>query len=325
LIDGRYHGLAIGCYIEGGASGPKETARLKLEPDGAVSVFVGSSSVGQGIETVFAQIAADALEMPMEQIKGVFHGSTDHVSEGFGSYSSRSTVMGGSAIVLAAAELRQAIRTEAAMRLRCAAHDIAIDHAAAIGPLGAAIPLGELAGIAVESSYASNKRTYSYGAHAAHVAVDPKTGHVELIDYVAVEDVGRIVNPLTLHGQTVGAVVQGLGGALLEHFIYDQEGQLLTGSLADYLMPTASDFPRIRAVALEEKPAPHNPLGAKGAGEGGIIPVGGVVANAVAAALASLAVEPRELPLSPPRIWQLIKAAGAKRQVPAASPPAQRS
>ena len=309
LIDGRYHGLAIGCYIEGGASGPKENARLRLEPDGAVSVFVGSSSVGQGIETVFAQIAADALEMPMDWIKGVFHGSTDHVSEGFGSYSSRSTVMGGSAIMLAAAELRGAIRMAAAKRLGCAADDIAIDHGAAVGPGRATIALGELAGLAVESTYASNKRTYSYGAHAAHVAVDPKTGHVELIDYVAVEDVGRIINPLTLHGQTVGAVVQGLGGALLEQFIYDEHGQLLTGSLADYLLPTASDFPRIRAVALEEKPAPHNPLGAKGAGEGGIIPVGGVIANAVAAALTSLGVEPRELPLSPPRVWQLVQEA----------------
>jgi carbon-monoxide dehydrogenase large subunit len=310
LIDGRYHGLAIGCYIEGGASGPKENARLKLEPDGKVSVFVGSSSVGQGIETVFAQIAADALEIPMDRIKGVFHGSTDHVSEGFGSYSSRSTVMGGSAIVLAAAELRQAIRAAAAQRLGCAAGDIAIDQDFAIGPGRATLALRELAGLDVETSYASNKRTYSYGAHAAHVAVDPKTGHVQVIDYLAVEDVGRIINPLTLHGQAIGAVVQGLGGALLEHFIYDEHGQLLTGSLADYLLPTASDFPSIRAVALEEKPAPHNPLGAKGAGEGGIIPVGGVIANAVAAALASLRVEPRDLPLSPPRVWQLIKAAG---------------
>ncbi len=308
LIEGRYHGLAIGCYIEGGASGPKETAGLRLEPDGSVSVFVGSSSVGQGIETVFAQIAADALEMPMDKIKGVFHGSTDHVSEGFGSYSSRSTVMGGSAIVLAAAELRQAVRAAAAKRLGCAPQDVVLDQDAAVGPR-AAIPLADLAGIAVESTFGSNKRTYSYGAHAAYVAVDPKTGQVELIDYVAVEDVGRIINPLTLHGQTVGAVVQGLGGALLEHFIYDEDGQLLTGSLADYLLPTATDFPRIRAVALEEQPAPHNPLGAKGAGEGGIIPVGGVVANAVAAALAALDVQPRELPLTPPRVWQLIRAA----------------
>jgi len=126
---------------------------------------------------------------------------------------------------------------------------------------------------------------------------------------VAVEDVGRIINPLTLHGQCVGAVVQGLGGAFLEHFIYDEQGQLLTGSLADYLMPTASDFPNIRAIALEDKPSPNNPLGAKGAGEGGVIPVGGVIANAVAAALAPLGVEPRDLPLSPERVWQLINAA----------------
>jgi carbon-monoxide dehydrogenase large subunit len=312
LIEGRYHGLAIGCYIEGGASGPKENARLRLEPDGAVSVFVGSSSVGQGIETVFAQIAADALEIPMDRINGVFHGSTDHVSEGFGSYSSRSTVMGGSAIVLAAAELRQAIRAAAAERLGCLAGDIAIDQDSAIGPGRATIALRELAGLSAESTYASNKRTYSYGAHAAHVAVDPKTGQVQVVDYLAVEDVGRIINPLTLHGQAIGAVVQGLGGALLEHFIYDPHGQLLTGSLADYLLPTASDFPSIRAVALEEKPAPYNPLGAKGAGEGGIIPVGGVIANAVAAALVSLRVEPRDLPLSPPRVWGMIKAASSE-------------
>ena len=127
-----------------------------------------------------------------------------------------------------------------------------------------------------KASFASSKRTYGYGAHAAQVAVDPKTGHVEVLDYVAVEDVGRIINPLTLHGQTIGAIVQGLGGAFLEHFVYDADGQLLTGSFADYLLPTASDFPDIRAVALEEHPSPNNPLGAKGAGEGGIIPVGGV-------------------------------------------------
>ncbi len=145
LIDGRYHGVAIGCYIEGGASGPKENARLVLERDGSVSVFVGSSSVGQGIETVFAQIAADALEMPMDRIKGVFHGSTDHVSEGFGSYSSRSVVMGGSAIMAAAGQLRQAIRAAAARRLNCAADEVDIDHGIAVGPERASITLGELA------------------------------------------------------------------------------------------------------------------------------------------------------------------------------------
>jgi aerobic carbon-monoxide dehydrogenase large subunit len=307
LIDGRYHGTAVSCYIEGGASGPRENAKLVLEADGSVSVYIGSSAVGQGVETVFAQIAADALEIPMERIKGVYHGSTDYLDEGFGSYSSRSIVMGGSAIVAAAAKLREAIRDVAAKRLNCKADEVAIDHSTARGPDRRSIDLKEFAGLSAAGTYASNKRTYSYGAHAAYVAVDPKTGYVELIDYLAVEDVGRIINPLTLHGQCVGAIVQGLGGTFLEHFIYDENGQLLTGSFADYLMPTASDFPNIRATALELKPAPHNPLGAKGAGEGGIIPVGGVVANAVAAALSSFGVQPHELPLSPPRVWQMIQ------------------
>jgi carbon-monoxide dehydrogenase large subunit len=307
LVEGRYRGTAVGCYLEGGASGPKESARLVLEADGKVSVYVGSSSIGQGLETVCAQIAADALEVPMHDINGVFHGSTDHVLEGYGSYSSRSVVMGGNAIVAAAAKLRAEISAAAAAKLGCAAEDVEIDAGTALAPGGRSLPLGNLAGLSAEAAYASNKRTYSYGAHAAHVAVDPKTGHVELIDYVAVEDVGRIINPLTLHGQAVGAIVQGLGGAFLEHFVYDAEGQLLTGSFADYLLPTAGDFPNIRAVALEERPSPTNPLGAKGAGEGGIIPVGGVIANAVAAALASLGVQPLELPLSPPRVWGLVQ------------------
>jgi carbon-monoxide dehydrogenase large subunit len=277
-----------------------------LESDGKVMVHVGSSSIGQGLETVCAQIAADALGLPLDDIKGVAHGSTDAVRAGYGSYSSRSVVMGGNAIVAAAEKLTAAIRAAAAARLACPANDVVIDAGAARGPDGRALPLAAFAGLEAESFFASNKRTYSYGAHAAHVAVDPKTGHVEVIDYVAVEDVGRIINPLTLHGQAVGAIVQGLGGAFLEHFVYDGEGQMLAGSFADYLMPTASDFPVIRAVALEEKPSPTNPLGAKGAGEGGIVPVGGVIANAVAAALAAFGAQPRELPLSPPRVWQLI-------------------
>jgi carbon-monoxide dehydrogenase large subunit len=307
LIDGRYRGTAVGCYLEGGGSGPRESARLALDADGKFSVYIGSSSIGQGLETVCAQIAADALEVPMHDIKDVFHGSTDCVTAGYGSYSSRSVVMGGNAIVMAAAKLREAICAVAAAGLSCAAADVAIDAGMALAPDRRSLPLGSFAGTSAEATYGSNKRTYSYGAHAAHVAVDPKTGQVELLDYVAVEDVGRIINPLTLHGQAVGAIVQGLGGAFLEHFVYDQDGQLLTGSFADYLLPTASDFPHIRAVALEEKPSPHNPLGAKGAGEGGIIPVGGVIANAVAAALGSLGAQPRELPLSPPLVWGLIR------------------
>jgi len=179
----------------------------------------------------------------------------------------------------------------------------------ATAPDGKSVSWAELAPepLSVEGAFSNHKHTWAYGAHAAHVAVDPKTGAVALIDYVAVENCGRMINPLTLKGQLVGAVVQGLGGAFMEHLAYDENGQLLTGSLADYLIPTASDFPKIRGFVMESHPSPINPLGAKGAGEGGIISVGGVIANAVADALASFGVEPRDLPLSPSRVWQLVQ------------------
>jgi len=305
-IDGRYHGIALGCYIEGGASGPGENVRLAVDADGRIEVYAGSSAHGQGLETVFAQIAADALDLPMERIAFVRHGSTTDVKQGYGSYSSRSTVMGGSAILDAAEKLKAAVRAAAAGQFGCAADDIALVGETIGGPHGTILPWSAFAGLSADGTFMSGKRTYSYGTHAAHVTVDPGTGHVAVVDYVAVEDVGRIVNPATLHGQCVGAIVQGLGGALLEEIVHDADGQLLTATLADYLLPGADDFPSIRAIALELKPAPHNPLGVKGAGEGGIIPVGGVIANAVANALASLGVEPRVLPLSPAKVWGMI-------------------
>jgi carbon-monoxide dehydrogenase large subunit len=311
LIDGRYHGLGVGCFIEGGAAGPKESARIALEPDGSYSVYVGSSAIGQGLETAFAQIAADALEVALDRIRGVFHGTTSYVSDGYGAYHSRSVVMGGSAILDAAEKLRAALRAAAADRLGCAASEIEIvEGVKAVGPRGKSIALAGLAreAIAAEGAFLNKKHTYTYGAHAAHVAVDPKLGHVELIDYVVIEDCGRIINPRTVHGQAVGSVVQGLGGAMMEHLVYDQDGQLLTGSLADYLIPTASDFPNIRAIVLENYPSPINPLGAKGAGEGGIIAAGGVMANAVADALRTFGAQPRELPLTPTRVWELAQA-----------------
>jgi carbon-monoxide dehydrogenase large subunit len=313
-LDGRYHGMAIGCYAEGGSAGPRESAKLVLEQDGTVSVYVGASALGQGLETVIAQIAADALEMPIERIRGVYHGSTAYVEEGFGSFGSRATAMGGSAVFLAAAKFRASVLAAAAHRLKVdIGHVRVVDGVNIEAENGAAFAIAELAGDVdpVTATFVLSKRTYSYGAHAAHVTVDPRTGHVELIDYVAVEDVGRVVNPLTLHGQTLGALVQGLGGTLLEHLVYDSEGQLLTGSLADYLVPTALDFPNLRAHAMGLHPSPNNPLGVKGAGEGGIIPVAGVISNAIASALTSLGVQPRQLPLSPPRVWQLISEATA--------------
>jgi carbon-monoxide dehydrogenase large subunit len=179
-------------------------------------------------------------------------------------------------------------------------------------PSGRSKSFAEFAGsvgpIVADGTFANTKRTYSYGAHAAHVAVDPGTGHVEVVDYLAIEDVGRAVNPGIVHGQAIGAAVQGLGGVFLDHLIYDRDAQLLNASFADYLLPLATDFPNVRGVTLELRPSPTNPLGAKGAGEGGIVAVAATVANAVAAALVKFGAEPKELPLTPARIWRLINA-----------------
>jgi carbon-monoxide dehydrogenase large subunit len=316
-IDGRYHGTALSCFIEGGAAGPKETARLVLETDGTITVYIGSSGVGQGLETAFAQITADAMAVPIDRINNVFHGSTSYVSDGYGSYHSRSIVMGGSAVLDAANKLRTVMCAEAARRLNCGAAEVLLADGRAAAPDGKSISWAELAPepLSAEGFFLNKKHTWAYGAAAAHVSVDAKTGHIQLLDYVAVENCGRIINPLTLKGQLIGAIVQGLGGAVMEHLIYDEQGQLLTGSLADFLLPTAADFPTIRGVLIESHPSPINPLGAKGAGEGGIISVGGVIANAVADALSSLGVEPRDLPLSPSRLWHLIQDAHKAREV----------
>ena len=288
MIDGRYHGLGIACFIEGGGSGPKENARLAIAPDGTIVVHVGSSAVGQGIETIMAQIAADALELPLDRIK-VLHGSTTLLPDGVGAFGSRSTVMGGSAIVIAANALIEQFRAagRAALRRRAGKpQDRGGRRGGARWPQACA--RSTLRGSIADGMFFNSKATYTYGTAIAHVAVDPRTGKVDVLDLVLVDDVGRIVNPLTLHGQVEGAAVQGLGSVLSEEISYDENGQLLVGSLADYMIPLATDVPHLTAISLEEHPSPNNPLGVKGAGEGGIIPIGGAIAGAVASALSSL-------------------------------------
>ncbi|MBX9775046.1 MAG: xanthine dehydrogenase family protein molybdopterin-binding subunit [Xanthobacteraceae bacterium] len=306
LVNGRYHGLGIACFIEGGGSGPRETARIVIERDGSFAVYVGSSAVGQGVETIMAQIAADALDVPIEQVT-VYHGSTTYLPEGYGSYGSRATVMGGSAIVATANALIEQIRAAAAGRLGVAPEAVTWRDGRAGTADGRRVATAELAGLSADGKFDNSKATYTYGTAVAHVAVDARTGGVDVLDYLVVDDVGRIINPETLHGQVIGGAVQGLGSTFSEEIAYDEQGQLLVASLADYLVPLATDYPNLRALSLEGHPSPNNPLGAKGAGEGGIIPVGGALSNAVAAALSSFGAEPRVLPLTPARIWQLIK------------------
>lgn len=309
LIDGVRHGIGLGCFVESGGAGPKENAVLTLEKDGSLTVAVGSSVLGQGLETVLGQIAADTLSMPFERIR-VLHGSTTLLDEGFGTYHSRAVVMGGSAVLDAATKLRERILERAANYLGRPNSELRIIRDAVIAANGASVMLTALVAeseLSASGTFSNTVRTYSYGTHAAHVTVDARTGAVKILDYIAVEDVGRAINPAIVHGQAIGAIVQGLGGVFLDHLIYDDQGQLLNASLADYLVPTASDFPVLRAVTLELRLSPSNPLGAKGAGEGGIVAVAAATANAVAAALAPLNVEIYHLPLTPPRLWRLIK------------------
>ena len=304
VIDGRYHGLAAVPFVESGGSG-KENSRIAVENDGSVTVYVGSSVLGQGLETTLAQVAADTLKLPFERIR-VCHGSTSYVREGFGTFASRSMVVGGSAVMDGCKNLLAAIRAAATERFGLPNEEIAIADGI-ISAGGKRASMSEFAGLEAEGTFATATRTYSYGAHACHVAVDPRTGHVEILDYVAIEDVGRAINPHIVHGQAIGALVQGLGGVFLDQVIYDRDAQILNTSLADYLVPLASDFPNVRAITLELRLSKTNPLGAKGAGEGGMVAVAATIANAVAAALAPLGVEVRELPLSPAHLWNLIQ------------------
>jgi carbon-monoxide dehydrogenase large subunit len=309
LVDGVRHGIGLGCFVESGGAGPKENAALTLEKDGSLTVAVGSSVLGQGLETVLGQIASDTLSIPFDRIR-VLHGSTTLLDEGFGTYHSRAVVMGGSAVLDAATRLREKILQQASNHLGRPNSELKIINANVIADNGASVSFAALAAereLQADGTFSNEVRTYSYGTHAAHVTVDPRTGAVKVLDYIAVEDVGRAINPAIVHGQAIGAIVQGLGGVFLDHLIYDDQGQLLNASLADYLVPTASDFPVLRAVTLELRPSPSNPLGAKGAGEGGIVAVAAATANAVAAALAPLNVEIHHLPLTPPRLWRLIK------------------
>jgi carbon-monoxide dehydrogenase large subunit len=313
-IDGLHHGLGVACFIEGGASGPRENARAVLEPTGDVAIFVGSSAIGQGLETIMTQIAADTLEIPPSRIR-ILHGSTTYLAEGFGSYGSRSTVMGGNAVIVATTNLLEKFRAIAAERLSVEPGALNLREGVAHADDGRSVRLEDVAGTSLfaDGTFSNSKNTYTYGTAVAHVTVDARTGKVTVVDYIVVDDVGRIINPLTLHGQVLGAAVQGMGSVFTEEIPYDENGQILVGSLADYMIPVATDYPHVRAISLELHPSPNNPLGAKGAGEGGIIPVGGAIANAVASALREFHVQTDVLPLSPPRVWELIQA-GIKSQ-----------
>ena len=325
LQEGRYHGVGIGWFVKNTGLGPSEGARIAVTGPESVAVYLGIATLGQGHETVMAQICADGLGVPMEWIT-VFHGSTDLMPYGGGTYSSRGTVMAGNAVHLTAAALKEKLLQLAARRLETEPGGLELRsgriHSA--GTDRALLGLGELLemtrpgkvsgggapGLEATEYFHTDRLTYTYGGHLAHVAVDPETGQVEILRYLVLEDVGRCVNPLLVHGQALGAAAQGIGGALLEELAYDEDGQLLTTTLLDYPLPSSTEIPPMESIVTEYSPSPLNPLGVKGAGEGGIVACGAALANAVSHALSSLGVQVRDLPLTPDRIRGLIREAG---------------
>jgi carbon-monoxide dehydrogenase large subunit len=295
--DGRRHGLGLACFVETAGAGPPEHARIAVDASGRVEVRVGASALGQGLATAMAQIAATALGVPIDRI-AVLYGTTSLLPDGGGTFASRATVMGGNAVQAAAEALKKRCLDLAALRWNTDVATLAFAAGAvrrAPDRDGERLTLADLAAFAARDGSLSaagrfdnqGRTTYTYGAHAAHVAVDPETGEVEIVRYVVVEDVGRIVNPMMVHGQAIGGVVQALGGALLDRLAYAADGQLLSANLADYLLPISTIAADIRAVSLEDSPSTLNPLGVKGAGEGGVVAVAAAVGNAIAHALAA--------------------------------------
>lgn len=318
--EGRRVGTSVACFMDKSGLGVYETGAVEVGADGRVQVLIGGASLGQGIETVMAQIAAQALDIPAECIE-VMHGDTDLIPDGIGSWSSRSTVIGGSAVLQAAEATVEKAKRVAARLLEAAPEDMTVEHGRVHvrGAPGQGLDLGEVAaacdavscaqwgeepGLGARRIYVDPQMNYPYGAAICQAEVLPASGAVRVLRYFVSYEVGRAVNPALLEGQIVGGAAQGLGGALLEELAYDESGQPRSTSFMDYLMPTSVEMPAVGTLISEDAPTPTNPLGAKGAGEAGIIAVGAAVAGAVANALDAVE-EVTRIPLLPERLRDL--------------------
>jgi CO/xanthine dehydrogenase Mo-binding subunit len=307
---GERIGLAATAFVEMGNPGVFEQARVVAEPDGYFTAHVGIASVGQGVETVLSQIAADVLHVPIERVR-ISYQDTGVVPEGQGAFSSRATVWGGYAVSGAIRDLVTRAMEAAAERLEISVADLELVPGGVIRPRGqpsGGVPLGDLG---VEGAYRYEPGGGSHvlsGANVGQVKVDPASGAVELLRYAVAYEVGRAINPLTLEGQVRGAAAQGIGGALLEEFAYSSDGQPLSTSFMDYAMPTAVEIPDIDVVLLElGERDPQDPVaGAKGAGEGGIIATAATVAAAVEDAIGAATRPLAALPVTPEVVQQLL-------------------
>jgi carbon-monoxide dehydrogenase large subunit len=322
---GRCAGIGVVAYVEGTGIGPYEGARVKVQTSGKVSLVTGIGTQGQGHFTSFAQIVADQLGVDVRDVE-VITGDTDQFYWGAGTFASRGAVVAGNAVNEAARDVRQKILRLAAEHFEAAEEDLElVDGQVRVkGVPQRALPLGELAGKAnplrgaVKPGTVPGLEATNYfgpasgatasGVHAMLVEVDPETLAVEILKYVVVHDCGTVINPLILEGQVQGGVAQGIGNAFYEQLVFDDNGQLLTGTFMDYLVPTAMEVPRV-TTGHTVTPSPLNPMGIKGAGEAGAIPVGPLFAQAVENALQLPNLELLEIPLSPSRLWELVEVA----------------
>ena len=323
-VAGRYIGIGVANYVEGTGLGPFEGATARLLPSGRILLRTGAAAQGQGHKTVLAQICADAFNVDVTDVD-VEIGDTGSIAVGVGAFASRMMVNAGSAVQTSADALAGKLRRIAAAHFEVTEDEIELAAGSArirsaqgsalsfteiarmtSGRPGSALPRGIEPGLETTHYFAPPQAAYSNGAHVAEVEVDPLTGKVTVLRYVVAHDCGRLVNPRLVQGQVEGGVAHGIGNALLEHMRYDRDANPQTTSLADYLIPDAASVPKVEVVHMES-PSPFNPLGVKGAGEGGTIPVAAAIASAIEHALEPFGVTIRQAPISPDAIWTLLR------------------
>ncbi|MFL4984431.1 MAG: xanthine dehydrogenase family protein molybdopterin-binding subunit [Xanthobacteraceae bacterium] len=323
---GECVGSGLAMFVEKSGLGPFDGVRVAVDAAGAVEVVTGAASVGQGVETAVAQICADALGVDYRCVR-VIHGRTDRIAFGMGAFASRVTVMTGEATRRAAVAVREKAIELAAGLLQQPPDALDVVDGKVVrkgAPAGPSVALGEVAkaleptsklrgrrmpGLAADGWFYSDHMNYPYGVHVAVAQVDRETGGIAIPRYLVAYDIGRAVNPMLVEGQIAGGFAQGLGGALLEEFRYDERGEPLSVTFADYLMPTAREVPALDVVIAEDAPSPLNPLGLKGAGEGGANAVGAAVAAAIDDAI-GIPGAITQLPVTPQRLREILKRSG---------------
>jgi carbon-monoxide dehydrogenase large subunit len=324
-VRGKYRGIGIGNYVDTATGVPRERAEITVLPDGFVDVVIGIVSQGQGHETSFAQLVNEWLGVPIDNVR-LISGDTDRVSVGGGAHSGRGMRLGSivikkstDGIIEKATRIAEHLLESSAadiefrngrFAVRGTNHAVGLFDVAAAALENAALPDDLRGPLAAHCDETIELASFPYGCHVCEVEVDPDTGAVEVVSYAAVDDVGRAVNPMIIHGQIHGGIAQGIGQALFERCFYDpSSGQLLSGSFMDYAMPRASDLP-FYATELSEVPSTTHPLGIRPAGEGGIVPALAVVINAIVHALAEFGVRHIEMPATPERVWRAIHGKG---------------